>query len=407
MKRKLLLYTLSLLLSLSACAQKRDWIMFRGDQGQGATATRLHPPLGIKWKLRLQPKPTYAFNNPVVLGDTIYFGSTDGNFYALDIESGYMRWVFKTKGAINSVPCADGQNIYFGANDGKVYAVSQEMGEEVWSFQADSTVQSTVVVYNNMVIFSSDGGTTYFLSSDGNPQFTLPNPIWHYDTFQIYRDIMYFAPGPLKRAHSFGAFDITQQAYLWVMDTAAMNAVWYSFPALKGDTLYMSTAANRKEFWLFNYYAFERSTGKILWKTTDHSEWGGELELNTDTMFDQNMKLLDYLAPAMWKNLLIYTSGDTRVRAFRAKSGALAWERTFDVPTSSAPTVSGNRVYFGLRGIEELGKQPRLICLLAKNGSLLWELELEGALLSAPVISGNWMIFGTDKNIFYTLEELF
>jgi hypothetical protein len=34
-------------------------------------------------------------------------------------------------------------------------------------------------------------------------------------------------------------------------------------------------------------------------------------------------------------------------------------------------------------------------------------MEIEGALLSAPVISGKWIIFGTDKNMFYVLEELY
>ena len=407
MKRARFLCLLLVLLFLGACGQNRDWIMFRGEQGQGATANRLTPPLGIKWKLRLQPKPTYAFNNPVVVGNTIFFGSTDGNFYALDIESGYMRWVYKTEGAINSVPFAHKDRIYFGSNDGKVYAVSQEDGEEIWSFQTDSTVQSTIVVYEDLVVFSSDGGITYFLSTDGRRRFSLPNPVWHYDTFQIYRDVMYFAPGPLQRAHSFGAYDLKQRAYLWIMDTAAMNAIWYSFPGLKKDTLYMATAAaNRGELWLFNFYAFQRSTGRILWKTSDYSQWSG-LNLNTDTLFANNLKLLDYLAPAIWRNLLIYTSGDCKVRAFRSRNGQVVWERLFDVPTSSAPTVSGNRVYFGLHGNEALGRPPRLVCLAAANGRLLWELELEGAPLSAPVISGKWMIFGTDKNFFYTLEEVY
>jgi len=101
------------------------------------------------------------------------------------------------------------------------------------------------------------------------------------------------------------------------------------------------------------------------------------------------------------------------VRAFQAGNGALAWTRSFDRPTSSAPTVAGNRVYFGVEGDEAYeagipgGKPPRLVCLAAKNGRLLWEIGLEGALLSAPVIAGRWMVFGTDRNFFYVLEEVY
>ena len=53
------------------------------------------------------------------------------------------------------------------------------------------------------------------------------------------------------------------------------------------------------------------------------------------------------------------------------------------------------------------GKPPKLVCLAARNGKKLWELELDGAILSAPVIAGKWIIFGTDKNLFYVLEELY
>ena len=396
----LFLSIIPLLLSLmlfTSCRKRQDWIMFRGEKGRGATSNALYPPLGVKWKLRLQAgeEPTYAFNNPVVLGNTIYFGSTDGNFYALDIESGYMHWVFKTKAAINSVPFADRENVYFGANDGKVYAVSQEDSREVWSFQTDSTVQSTIVHYKDSIIFSSDGGTTYFLSSDGVQLFTLPNPVWHYNT--------------PNRAHSFGAFDLKQRAYLWIIDTAAMQATWYSFPALEGEYLYFSTAAYRGEYWLFTYYAFSRETGQVIWRFIDQSQWGVKMNVDSRELFSQNMKLLDYMAPCLWRNLVIYTSGDTVVRAFKAKSGQLAWRRRFDFTTSSAPTIAGDRLYFGLEGDDSApdGRSPRLVCLAAGNGKLLWEMELEGALLSAPVVAGKWMIFGTDRNYFYVLEELY
>jgi outer membrane protein assembly factor BamB len=50
---------------------------------------------------------------------------------------------------------------------------------------------------------------------------------------------------------------------------------------------------------------------------------------------------------------------------------------------------------------------PMLVCLRAGDGKLLWSMETEGALLSAPVIAGKRIIFGTDKNVFYVLEQVF
>ena len=398
------------LAALGGCRLRSDWISFRGQQGRGATANALYPPLAVKWKLELQvgAEPTYAFNNPVVRGDTLYFGSTDGNFYALDIQSGYMRWVFKTSGAINSVPYADSSKVYFGNNAGKVFAVTEKQGQEAWSFQTESTVQSTIVGYKDYLMFASDGGTAYFLTPEGRRQFTLPNPVWHYNAFQVYDDVVYFAPGPPSRPHAFGAFDLRQREYLWILDTDLFQSIWYSFPAIRGDNLFFATADLGGNFWRLSYYAFRRRTGEQAWVYTDESEWG-DMPVDAEALFARNMRLLDYMAPSVWRDLVIYTSGDAAVRAFRAGSGRLAWKRTFGQVTSSAVTVAGNRLYFGLRGEEgHFGsRSPRLVCLSARNGRLLWQMDVEGALLSAPVIAGKWMVFGTDRNFFYVLEEVY
>lgn len=413
-RKTAILTTLSLffilLLSMASCTRRADWIMFRGEQGRGTTDCNIQPPIGVKWKLKLQfeEKSAPAFNPPIVKGKTIYFGSPDGNFYALDIESGYMRWVFKTGGVINSVPFADEENVYFGSNDGKVYAVSLKDGHEVWSFQTESTVQSTVVRNNDSVVFTSDGGSMYFLSPEGALQYRIPNPVWHYDTFQVHENVVYFAPGPLTRPHSLGAFDLKQKFYLWILNTAALRATWYSFPAIKGKYLHFATCASYDNYWNLNYYCFDRKSGDLIWRYTDESYFSRGVSLSPNSLFTKNLKLLDYMSPSIWKNLVLYTSGDSTVRAFNARRGKIAWRHVFDQATSSAPTVAGNRIYFGLHGESSRGgRQPKIVCLSARNGKKLWELELEGAILSAPVIAGKWIIFGTDKNLFYVLEELY
>ncbi|WP_461252101.1 hypothetical protein, partial [Treponema sp. R8-4-B8] len=105
-------------LILNSCSRANDWIQFRGEDGRGVSNSRITPPLGIRWKIKLQSggeERIRALNPPIVMGDTIYFGSDDGNFYALDVESGYMRWVFKSGAEINSIPSSDKDNIYFGS----------------------------------------------------------------------------------------------------------------------------------------------------------------------------------------------------------------------------------------------------------------------------------------------------
>jgi outer membrane protein assembly factor BamB len=133
-----------------------------------------------------------------------------------------------------------------------------------------------------------------------------------------------------------------------------------------------------------------------------------ELYWDEEAIWDcylRDVEMLDFLAPAIWKDLVIYSGGDTKARAFDAETGALRWEHAFDTPVSSAATIAGSRLYFGL--LEDPNNPSRLVCLEASSGKFLWSMETEGSLLSAPVIAGKRIIFGTDESVFYVLEEVF
>jgi len=389
----------------TGCSQRSDWVQFRGKGGLGASASRISPPLGVRWKIKLQQDDRIisSLNPPVVLGDTIYFGSADGNFYALDVESGYMRWVFKSGAEINSIPYVDESHVYFGSKDGKLYALSRETGDEIWSFPVYSQINSQVERYKDYVVFVGDAEAIHFLSPDGDEVFFINNPGWYHFTFLLSDDVMYFATGPT--VEQIGPYDIKRREFLWFLPYDTMMAYWYSFPTIRGDLLFMGTL-DRFGTGL-GFYAYNRHTGQIVWEHQTEGEWAlmGYEEI-IDLLF-RNVELLDFLAPTIWKNLVIYTGGDMAARAFDTKTGELRWRHTFDTPVASAPTVAGDRVYFGLLGDDFLGVPPSFVCLSARDGKRLWSMETEGALLSAPVIAGKRIIFGTDKSVFYVLEEVF
>ena len=409
------LITISILLTCLfgclSCSKQFDWIDYRGRMGTGSTPENILPPLGLKWKLKLQAddmKRIRAFNPPLVIGDMIYFGSPDGNFYALDVDTGYMKWFFKTKGAVNSVPYADDENIYFGSNDGRVYAVRREDGKEVWNFYTGQTVQSLVLRYKDMIIFTSDTGATYFLDLQGKVVHKLPNRVWSHHTFQVYDGIIYWAP----LARSFGAYDIEKRQFLWTVPIDAPYSLWYSFPALDDDRVYFASSFFKGFEAELNYYALDRHNGQPVWTMNDIFDIGSRVQPDQDTMFYDHAQLLDYMAPSLWKHLVIFTSGDTKIRAFNRQTGVIEWEQKFSYPFSSAPTVAGDRIYVGLQGVKTstdmglFGSEPKLLCLSAKDGSVLWEVETDGAVLNSPIISRGRIVFGTDRNYFYVLEEI-
>ena len=88
----------------------------------------------------------HIYNSAALLSDqqgktnAIYFGSTDGNMYALKPD-GTLLWRFDTGAPIRSSPVLgrkpvgqDGWIVYFSCGNGKLYALDASNGKRRWSF---------------------------------------------------------------------------------------------------------------------------------------------------------------------------------------------------------------------------------------------------------------------------------
>ena len=75
--------------------------MFRGGpEHLGIYESPTAPSLAsVAWKFKTQGR---VVSSPVLVGDAVYVGSTDGNLYALNRADGTLRWKFATRGAVNS-----------------------------------------------------------------------------------------------------------------------------------------------------------------------------------------------------------------------------------------------------------------------------------------------------------------
>ncbi len=90
---------------------------------------------------------------PLLANGTVYFASVDGALYALEIESGKMRWMFQTESFIESSPILHEGLILVGSQDGRLYAVDQRTGNERWRYQVEHDWPSQPVVSKGVVYF--------------------------------------------------------------------------------------------------------------------------------------------------------------------------------------------------------------------------------------------------------------
>lgn len=96
-------------------------------------------------------------SSPTVVDETVFLGSTDGTFYAINANQGSQRWAINTDRDIHSSPAVVDSTVYFSSTDNSVYAIDTENGDKKWTSDIDfSGFSSPTVVDETLYI----GGTS-------------------------------------------------------------------------------------------------------------------------------------------------------------------------------------------------------------------------------------------------------
>ena len=172
---------LAALAALLPCAA-RSQAMFRGDAAHHGASTEAAPREfhRVKWTFTTGAR---VVSSPVWRDGTLYFGSDDGNVYAVDAATGRQRWMARTDGAVASTPALDGDRLLALSYDGRLYALDARTGEVLWKFATAGErrfearglhgMQPRTQTFADMydVFLSSPlvvGGKVYFGSGDGH-----------------------------------------------------------------------------------------------------------------------------------------------------------------------------------------------------------------------------------------------
>ena len=106
--------------ALDATTGKAKWTFQTGGERR-FTAKHLH---GVQPAAETMPDPFDCFlSSPVVLNGTVYFGSGDGNVYALDAASGAVKWKFQTGDVVHASPAIADGTLFIGSWDSYFYAL--------------------------------------------------------------------------------------------------------------------------------------------------------------------------------------------------------------------------------------------------------------------------------------------
>ena len=273
--------------------------------------------LKVKWTFELAGD--FIQSTPVVVGDTIYVSSYDGHYYALDRETGEMRWKTDAWDLKPDEPAPDlrppaapgeqrgsaffeNGRIYFGSGTGKVHCMDAATGREVWGTQLDpdvgknaSHISASPIVYQGKVfiglasgraqIVCLDAGTGAvrwrFLTVPGAP--TAGGSVWTAAAIDQEQNILYnvtgnpkaFPGGPILFTESILAHDLDSGELLWYQQIRPRDPFDLDInthpvlfdathPTHRGATTRHCVGAGTKAG---GFHVFDRHTGEPYWRS--------------------------------------------------------------------------------------------------------------------------------------------
>jgi len=263
-------------------------------------------------------------SSPVVAQGAVYFGSGDGNLYALDATTGELKWKFKTGDVIHASPAyADGV-LFVGSWDSYFYAVDATTGKEKWRFHGGEDplihnqvgFQSSAAVAGGVVYVGCRDSNLYALdAATGKERWKFFNELsWVIVSPAIKDGKVVFATSDSSLFHIVDAG--TGKSVLKQTDKAYM----FSSPVIAGDVVLIGVLNGTLQARDFN-------TGEPLWDfQTETSKQNKGWVLTADRKFNEPM-----FFTSSWREAPI-----------------VGIERQFNIGAIfSTPLVMNGVVYFG------------------------------------------------------------
>jgi eukaryotic-like serine/threonine-protein kinase len=389
----------------------------------------------VRWKFHTDGEVN---SSPAVVNGVIYFGSNDGNLYAVDEKTGQQKWKFAVRSRMPSSPAVANGMVYFSCYDGFFYAVTAATGELAWRFRmlgerrfaathlhgfvpAGETMPdpfdvylSSPLVWNGGVYFGSGDGNVYALDAyTGSLK-------WKFQT----GDVVHTSPAISEGKVYIGSWD----SYFYALDAETGKEIWrfkteedpeihnqvgiQSSAVVSGGTVYFGCRDS-------NVYALEAATGRLKWSFSNKGSWV-------------------ISSPVVYEGKIFFATSDTAtLHVLDAGTGAPISEQRFKWPYFGSPAIAGKLLYLGGQDGKLLaidldtlkpvwifqtdGSRQNLSTYSKQDGSPNYEaatrslfyddlivsvdkLHTVGMILTSPVISGDVVYFGSTDGNLYALE---
>jgi len=104
-----------------------------------------------------------VYASPAVADGIVVVGARDRQVHAIDADTGERRWVFKTRGDVDSTAVISGGRVYVASKDKRLYVLDLQTGKELWQFTAERPITAPVSIGRGVIVVSDSDGLVYCL----------------------------------------------------------------------------------------------------------------------------------------------------------------------------------------------------------------------------------------------------
>lgn len=388
-----------------------------------ANVARLRP----RWRFRLaaEPRESGSFTaNPIVAGDAVYVQDMLSNVFALDRETGRVRWrVLFGHGNPGPNGLAVGYGRVYAATDTTVFALHAETGRKLWLRRILTPVENFVdiapVVANGLVYTSTVGyaprgrGALYALDA------RTGRVRWKFVTIEREWAV------PVEAGGGGAWFPVSVDEEGRVYAGNSNPGPWGGTERYPNGAMYAGPAR-----WTDSLLVLQGDTGRLLWadQVTPHD------------VRDYDFQASPILAEVGGRKVVFGAGKAGRVIAWDRESRRRLWEREVGLHLNDAGPLSRERtticpgLYGGvetpmayadgrlfvpvvdlcvegsavgfepLEGIDPTGGTGRLYALDAETGRPLWQRRFVDPLFACATVAGDVVFTATFDGWAYGLH---
>lgn len=298
-----------------------------------------------------------------------------------------IKWSFQTDGPIRGAASLYDKHLYFGSADGQAYAVTAATGDLVWKFKTDGPVLGTPAVSDEIVVVSGRGRTVYGLNRDTGESlwaFEMSADIPAYNAWDYYTA----SPEIVDDLVLVGSGD----GNLYALNLKSGDLVWkfQTGDSIRAEPLVESGVVYQPSGDDF-IYALSLADGSLLWKfETDGVSIERGLGFIRSDIFTR---------PILRDGILVVGSRDANVYGIDTETKLAEWKFKYGTTWAMSSSADERNAYVGW------STNNKVCALEIASGKKLWEYRMgahtytDGLLVDEEVVWGcaDGKVYGFDR----------